>query len=146
MRQGLHIILAWVGCFKVNHSTLWSKRYMVPIIQDNAKRIIPVVCVVINSHTIGLKLIRINKRMSHVTAEIKAFIDNQNICLSGDWVDVLGCDCCNRNVRDDIKGVVEPFYFTMLASKFYQSEILTRTTCVSVGIKFTICNREWEHY
>jgi len=119
---------------------------MVPIIQDNAKRIIPVVWVVINSHTIGLKLIWINKRMSHVTAKIKAFIDNQNICLSGDWVDVLGCDCCNWNIRDDIKSVVEPFYFTLLASNFYQSEILTRTTCVSMGIKFTICNREWEHY
>jgi hypothetical protein len=84
--------------------------------------------------------------MSHVTAEKKAFIDNQNICLSGDWVDVLGCDCCNWNVRDDIKGVMEPLYFTLLASKFYQSEILTRTTCVSMGIKFTIYNREWEHY
>ena len=84
--------------------------------------------------------------MSHVTAKIKAFINDQNICLSGDWVDVLGCNCCNRNVRDDIKGVVEPFYFTLLASKLYQSEILTCTTCVSIGIKFTICNREWEHY
>ncbi len=82
---------------------------MVPIIQDNAKRIIPVVWVVINSHTIGSKLIRINKWMSHVTAKIKAFIDDQNICLSGDWVDILGCNCCNWNVRDDIKGVVKPF-------------------------------------
>jgi hypothetical protein len=92
---------------------------MVPIIQDNAKWIIPVEWVVINSHTIGSKLIWINKRMSHVTAEIKAFIADQNICLSGDWVDVFGCNCGNRNVRDDIKGVVEPFYFTLLASKFY---------------------------